>query len=616
MGIFRQFPYSNFHDMNMDQIIKIMREMQDEWAATKTEWASYKEYIDNYFANLNLDAETEAALRRLINDGSLDHIIDPAITAEVTRWLDENVTPTTPIIDDTLSIQGAGADAKITGLKIEALENELPTGLLKLNPLWVQGGIDGSTGQDTTVSTQIRTDEYIFVGTGSHIVEECKTDYGCRLNFYNKENNEYTFIGHTNHSFGGKRVHIATGDYLRISAYNSSYSAITPAENTNISAYVMASINNDAKIYTNPSRNLYAKYDTLTKILTMPSYAILVYGHEKYDIKNKTIDLSAASDGYGMIFYNPKTDTVKILGAGAAVLYTEIFNNNYYYIGYIWGEFVSFNIYPCYIVNEIMCDASDEEYIKFKQFSGVEKMAVLGDSISTFVGYNETQAEGYYSDGTYPASDVTQVSDTWWYQVAHGLRFPVSGIVPSAVSLSAVSRSSFKVQSDPTIVPSYDSRRIDRLDINGYPSLIYIAMGTNDCFSPVSSIGDAPSTISVAQLSAMDMDVLYNAVYRTVRAVQDAYSGSYIIGIVPKWINLLTAGITYEQFRKTLDAIKQAYIDLGVYVIDLRECGINQRNVGTYTYDGIHPNAAGMKRMSRFIVAKTMECGVANASNY
>ena len=50
MGIFRQFPYSNFHDMNLDEIIRIVLEMQSEWNDTKEEWVSYKEFIDNYFS--------------------------------------------------------------------------------------------------------------------------------------------------------------------------------------------------------------------------------------------------------------------------------------------------------------------------------------------------------------------------------------------------------------------------------------------------------------------------------------------------------------------------------------------------------------------------------------
>ena len=141
-------------------------------------------------------------------------------------------------------------------------------------------------------------------------------------------------------------------------------------------------------------------------------------------------------------------------------------------------------------------------------------------------------------------------------------------------------------------------------------------MGTNDCFSEVSTIGEAPDTISVSELSTMDMGKLYNAVYRTVRSVQDTYSGAVVVGLVPKWINVAASGLDYEKIKETLDAIKQAYVDLGVYVIDLRECGIYQSNIGTYTYDGIHPNALGMKKIARFIVAKTLEMGIANVGNY
>ena len=52
MGVFRQFPYSNFHEMNMDEIIKIIKNMLEEWAQYHAEWdrwmsdleASWTEY--------------------------------------------------------------------------------------------------------------------------------------------------------------------------------------------------------------------------------------------------------------------------------------------------------------------------------------------------------------------------------------------------------------------------------------------------------------------------------------------------------------------------------------------------------------------------------------------
>lgn len=116
MGIFRQFPYSNFHEMNMDEIIKIMRQMQDEWAATKAEWASYKDFIDNYFANLDVSEEVLAALRVFAADGTLNQIMDPTIATETAAWLAEHITPTTPPVDSSLTVAGAAADAKVVGV--------------------------------------------------------------------------------------------------------------------------------------------------------------------------------------------------------------------------------------------------------------------------------------------------------------------------------------------------------------------------------------------------------------------------------------------------------------------------------------------------------------------
>ncbi len=129
MGIFRQFPYSNFHEMNMNEVINILRNMQNEWESVKDEWASYKEYIDNYFDTLDLTEETYAALQRMATSGELADIVDPVII----EWLVDNIVPTRPLVDASLKVRGAAADAKVTGetlaekVNLPKDENNKPT---------------------------------------------------------------------------------------------------------------------------------------------------------------------------------------------------------------------------------------------------------------------------------------------------------------------------------------------------------------------------------------------------------------------------------------------------------------------------------------------------------
>ena len=83
-------------------------------------------FVEHYFDNLNVSEEVNDALDQMASDGTLQAIIERAIPETVqpfvTSWMDEHIEPTTPPIDDTLTIEGAGADAKVTGDKIARLE--------------------------------------------------------------------------------------------------------------------------------------------------------------------------------------------------------------------------------------------------------------------------------------------------------------------------------------------------------------------------------------------------------------------------------------------------------------------------------------------------------------
>lgn len=86
MGIFRQFPYTNFHDMNLDWILSQIQELTKEWLTfsdnmekwktdTDTALKELKTYIDEYFENLNIDD----VISDFIRDGFFDDAINKAI---------------------------------------------------------------------------------------------------------------------------------------------------------------------------------------------------------------------------------------------------------------------------------------------------------------------------------------------------------------------------------------------------------------------------------------------------------------------------------------------------------------------------------------------------------
>lgn len=77
-----EYPYTNFHDLNLDWVLEKMKEMISEWAQTKTEWhsiqtefADLKKYVMDYFANLDVQEEINNKLDMMLEDGSLADLL-------------------------------------------------------------------------------------------------------------------------------------------------------------------------------------------------------------------------------------------------------------------------------------------------------------------------------------------------------------------------------------------------------------------------------------------------------------------------------------------------------------------------------------------------------------
>lgn len=121
-------------------------------------YGELEQYVNDYFNNLDVQEEINSKLDSMAEGGSLSTIISPFIPAIVSDWLSNNITPTSPAIDTSLSVSGAGADAKVTGDRLSEIEcpNLMGANLLTLYPVYIK------SGEKITIST---SDGLAFDGT-------------------------------------------------------------------------------------------------------------------------------------------------------------------------------------------------------------------------------------------------------------------------------------------------------------------------------------------------------------------------------------------------------------------------------------------------------------------
>lgn len=102
----------------VDYLNKTMEDVEtlhDDVVDLHTAYEQLQSYVNDYFDNLDVQEEINNKLNSMATDGTLSALMAPYISDDVAAWLAEHITPTTPAIDDSLSVSGAGADAKKTG---------------------------------------------------------------------------------------------------------------------------------------------------------------------------------------------------------------------------------------------------------------------------------------------------------------------------------------------------------------------------------------------------------------------------------------------------------------------------------------------------------------------
>jgi len=100
-----------------------------EWLGTDAEAGNVADalvYMRDYLANLDVQDEINVKLDIMASNGSLGEACQTQVADAAADWLAEHVTQETGyVIDDTLTVTGAAADAKKTGDEISSLKDGL-----------------------------------------------------------------------------------------------------------------------------------------------------------------------------------------------------------------------------------------------------------------------------------------------------------------------------------------------------------------------------------------------------------------------------------------------------------------------------------------------------------
>jgi len=117
------FNIGNYHEPNVDWLIIQLQEALKNWDATEKSWEETKQWITDYFANLDIDGEINAKLDEMLEDGTLEKIINQEIFGELNQKIEEN---SQDIATANSNIQKNAQDIATTNKKIT--ENALKTG--------------------------------------------------------------------------------------------------------------------------------------------------------------------------------------------------------------------------------------------------------------------------------------------------------------------------------------------------------------------------------------------------------------------------------------------------------------------------------------------------------
>ena len=666
--ITHSMPYIDTNDLNLDWLLKNMKQIIQQWADYQVEmnqnfsdlnaaFEALQAWINSYFDNLDVQQEINVKLNAMARSGELLEIIQPTISSNVSEWLAEHITqPTTPAIDTSLTVSGAGADSKTVGDNFDITlmartsinaDTDLDT-VKKIGnyllftghtyahaPEWYRSGVawlivlgNAAGGQLYQIFMKRDTKE-IAIRTASTPTGGVLTFSDWITLYHSKVDNTLSIAGdaadaktvgdllaltyNVNTSISSDtdiNSLMDKGSYLLFTGYTYSHAPTWYAGGV-AWLYVLSN--------TTSTYEMQLFLDRDTKRVAIRSYSSNAFSD--WVTLPLSDDLLQCFTSFANITVDTDIDT--LTGYGSYLLYsghTYTHCPAWYTSGVAWllnyrnpSNLHGFQVFIKRDTKEIAIRTYSTptggiltftDWVNLhtnKKLIG-KKVSIIGDSISTFQGYIP-QGYAYY----YPHGDLNTIGETWFRQFTN---------ITGATLLVNASWSGSSVADDDdtplnTAKIAYSDARINDLKSGTTtPDIVIVLIGTND-FARGYSIGTFTQTteISDGTTSIRDFKPAYACMINKIK-VTYPNAHVYCCTLIQRYRGDDETYPIINGSGTALSEYNQAITDiatwLGCEIIRL-DTAISLGQLEDLTVDGsLHPNAAGAKIIANRIIADVL----------